>query len=122
MTLGEKIKHERKVFSMGQEELSEKLDVSLKTLQRWESNERSPRVEQIIQLSKIFGLMPEYFLSETKTTPSIVEEEKSEKTKTSENMASLILENGRKITAPATPEGFAFLKDIYLASLKNTAA
>ena len=121
MTLGEKIKHERKVFSMGQEELSEKLDVSLKTLQRWESNERSPRVEQIIQLSKIFGLMPEYFLSETKTTPSIVEEEKSEKTKTSENMASLILENGRKITAPATPEGFAFLKEIYLASLKNTA-
>ena len=121
MTLGEKIKHERKVFSMGQEELSEKLDVSLKTLQRWESNERSPRVEQIIQLSKIFGLMPEYFLSETKTTPSIVEEEKSEKTKTSENMASLILETGQKFTAPATPEGLAFLKDIYLASLKNTA-
>ena len=121
MTLGEKIKHERKVFSMGQEELSEKLDVSLKTLQRWESNERSPRVEQIIKLSKVFGLQPEYFLSETKNTSSIVEEEKSEKTKTSENMASLILENGKKITAPATPEGFAFLKEIYLASLKNTA-
>ena len=62
MLIGEKIRKERKVANMSQEEFSEQVGVSLKTVQRWETCERSPRVEQIMQISKVLGLKPEYLL------------------------------------------------------------
>lgn len=36
------------------------------------------------------------------------------------NMAVITLENGRKMEAPATPEGYAFLEDLLAISLTFT--
>ena len=42
MTTMERIKQQRKILGVSQEELSRRAGVSLKTVQRWENGERSP--------------------------------------------------------------------------------
>ena len=81
MLLGEKIRNERKIAKISQEELSERTGVSLKTVQRWEACERSPRVEQIMQISKALGLKPEYLLRDLKNEENnLLNENENDKT------------------------------------------
>ena len=44
MTIGEKIRKERKKIGLTQEELGKQIGVSFKTVQRWETDERMPNV------------------------------------------------------------------------------
>lgn len=37
------------------------------------------------------------------------------------NIAVITLENGKKVEAPATPEGYAFLKEVFAMSLAGAA-
>ena len=64
MTLGEKIQALRKQSEMSQEQLAERLTITRQAISRWELNESVPDVDNIVQLSQIFGVSTDYLLKE----------------------------------------------------------
>ena len=56
MKIGEKIKGVRRLLNISQEDLSDQVGVSLKTVQRWEAGVRSPRVQELQKLSKVLNI------------------------------------------------------------------
>ena len=115
-SIGERIRQKRKLKGLTQAELSELLGNSEMTVRRWESNRRSPRLEEIDQLAKALDTTPEY-LSNGDTNVDI-KDLKIETTR-SEGMATIRIGKDRDVTAPATPEGYAFLERLFLASLNT---
>ena len=65
MKIGEKIRQQRRLMNIKQEELSRLVGVSLKTVQRWENGERSPRMEEIESLSNALKKPLSYFIGNT---------------------------------------------------------
>ena len=55
MTLGEKIKEQRKRLGYTQEALAERMDVSRQAVAKWEKNLSAPTAEKLIALSNLFG-------------------------------------------------------------------
>lgn len=55
MTLGEKIKEQRKKLGYTQEALAERMDVSRQAVAKWEKNLSAPTAEKLIALSSLFG-------------------------------------------------------------------
>ena len=55
MTLGEKIKEQRKKLGYTQEALAERMDVSRQAVAKWEKNLSAPTAEKLITLSNLFG-------------------------------------------------------------------
>ena len=49
---------------MSQEDLAEKLDVSRQAISRWESGAAMPDANNILQLSKLFGVTTDYLLND----------------------------------------------------------
>ena len=68
MTLGEKIHALRKQSGMSQEQLAERITISRQAISRWELNESVPDVDNIVQLSQIFGVSTDYLLKEGEYT------------------------------------------------------
>ena len=64
MKLYEKIIKLRKSNGWSQEELAEKLDLSRQAISRWENETALPDANNILQLSKIFGVTSDYLLNE----------------------------------------------------------
>ena len=64
MNLGEKINQLRKGQGMTQEELASKLTVSRQAISKWELGESVPDTENIMQLSKLFGVSTDYLLND----------------------------------------------------------
>lgn len=62
MNIGEKIRLRRRLMNMKQEDLSQLVGVSLKTIQRWENGERSPRMREMEKLGKILEEPLSYFV------------------------------------------------------------
>ncbi len=95
------------------------MNVSLKTVQRWEAEQRSPRMEEIQKLATVLGVPVTELLSDSPAPAPVVQviptQEKSTQ-ETNTGMAALILGNGYRAEAPATPEGYAFLKELFLAA------
>ncbi len=118
MTTGEKIRQQRRLLDIKQEELSKLAGVSLKTIQRWENGERSPRADEMNRLAEALEVSPVYFLDESDNKPAMPDGITERK---NTNMAMITLDGGRKVEAPATPEGFAFLKEVFAMSLAGTA-
>ena len=52
MKLNQTIKRLRKDKKITQEQLAELTGVSLKTVQRWENGERSPRIDEVNRLAE----------------------------------------------------------------------
>jgi len=71
MTLGEKIQVLRKQSGMSQEQLAEHITISRQAISRWELNESVPDIENIVQLSRIFGVSTDYLLKEGEFTAVI---------------------------------------------------
>ena len=67
MKLYEKIIKLRKSNGGSQEELAEKLDLSRQAISRWENGTALPDANNILQLSKIFGVTSDYLLNEDYT-------------------------------------------------------
>lgn len=63
MTIGDKIKQQRKQKRLTQEELSEKLHVSRQTISKWETGLVTPDVDNIIQLCQIFEISTDELLT-----------------------------------------------------------
>lgn len=64
MKLSDKIIGLRKTAGMSQEDLAEKLSVSRQTISRWESGAAMPDANNILQLSKLFGVTTDYLLND----------------------------------------------------------
>lgn len=62
MTLGEKIQALRKQKGLSQEQLSEMISVTRQAVSKWELNESSPDLDNIVQLSGIFDVSIDYLL------------------------------------------------------------
>ena len=126
MLMGEKIRLQRKRSSITQEDLSRLAGVSLKTIQRWENGERSPRADEMNRLAEALKVSPGYFLDgadDSLALPEGIKERKNTNMtrERNTNMAVITLENGKKVEAPATPEGYAFLKEVFAMSLAGAA-
>jgi len=62
MTFGEKLQLLRKQKGMSQEQLASQLNVSRQAVSKWELNSSLPDTDNIIQLSKLFGVSTDYLL------------------------------------------------------------
>ena len=67
MSIGEKLKEGRKKAGLSQEQLSEKLCVSRQAITKWESNRGMPDIENIQNISKLFGVSIDYLLDDGET-------------------------------------------------------
>lgn len=56
MTLGQRIQELRKGLSLSQEELGERMGVSRQAISKWEGDQTIPELDNLIALSKLFGL------------------------------------------------------------------
>ena len=66
MTFGEKLQLLRKSKGMSQEQLAAQAAVSRQAVSKWELGESNPDLENIIQLSNIFGVTTDYLLKDEK--------------------------------------------------------
>lgn len=114
MTTGEKIKKLRKQNGLTQEKLAELVDVSLTSIRRWEWGENIPNSKFLQSLAEILKVSTEDLLPDKDEEVKGITEKKTTK---NEGMAIIELDNGKVFSAPATPEGYAFLKDLFMASL-----
>lgn len=123
MTTAEKIRQQRRLANISQEEFSYLVGVSLKTVQRWEKGERSPRMDEINKVAQVLNVPASELMDtpENENTPQIQVIPSQNKTSQSQEintgMAVMTLQDGRKFEVPATPEGYAFLKDLFSISL-----
>lgn len=62
MTFGEKLQGLRKARGWTQEELAVRISVSRQALSKWEQNAAIPDTENVLQISKIFGVSTDYLL------------------------------------------------------------
>ena len=64
MTFGEKLQALRKARGWSQEELATQINVSRQALSKWESGASVPDTENVIALSRLFGVTTAYLLLE----------------------------------------------------------
>ncbi len=64
MSFGNKLQQLRKTNGMSQEQLASQIPVSRQAISKWELGESTPDIENIIQISKIFGVSTDYLLKE----------------------------------------------------------
>ena len=73
MKIGEKIRQQRRLLNIKQEELSKLVGVSLKTIQRWENGERSPRLDEITKLAEALKVSSNYLMEQEETLSPLQE-------------------------------------------------
>lgn len=118
MAIGDKIMYQRKLKRIKQADLADKIGVSLRTLQRWELGQYFPNTEDISKIAQVLNvpvseLMDSPENENTPQMPVIPSQNKTHSQETNMGMAVITLQDGRKFEAPATPEGYAFLKDLF---------
>lgn len=62
-TIGSRIRAARENKELDQSTLSEKVEVALRTLQRWEKGDQVPDSEYLLRLAKYTGVRPEWLLT-----------------------------------------------------------
>ena len=82
MEFGEKLQMLRKARGWSQEELAQQINVSRQALSKWESGASIADTENVIALSRLFGVSTDYLLleeSEAASTPAAVSAPAKEK-------------------------------------------
>lgn len=69
-TFGERLKLSRKNAGLTQSELANLIGISIKTVQRWELEQRQPRVEEIKALAKALNVSEQDLLNDNSSTQS----------------------------------------------------
>ena len=64
MKLSDKIIKLRKAHVLSQEDFAEKLNVSRQAISRWENGTALPDVQNILMISKLFGVTTDYLLND----------------------------------------------------------
>jgi len=96
--LGKKIQQLRKDNGLSQEELASKLTISRQAISKWELGESMPDTENIIQLSKLFGVTTDYLLKDDyeNNTAYITEDQLSDSTSSINNNEECLVEKTSK--------------------------
>lgn len=81
MTFGEKLQALRKARRWSQEELAGQINVSRQALGKWESGASVPDTENVIALSRLFGVTTDYLLLEGGSAAGGVQAAAAEETK-----------------------------------------
>ena len=71
MKLGEKLQQLRKKSGLSQEQLAARLTVSRQAVSKWELDDAVPDTENVVQLSRIFGVSCDYLLREEVDEPDM---------------------------------------------------
>jgi len=64
MTFGEKLQSLRKQKGLSQEQLASQLTVSRQAVSKWELDSSLPDTENVVRISKLFGVSTDYLLYE----------------------------------------------------------
>jgi len=72
MKLGEKITALRKQRNLSQEDLAAMMNISRQAISRWEQDENTPDIDNIVQLSEIFDVSTDYLLRGIEPAPAPV--------------------------------------------------
>ena len=64
MTFGEKLQKLRKAKGWTQEDLAAQISISRQALSKWEQGAVDPDTENVLQISKIFGVSTDYLLND----------------------------------------------------------
>ena len=111
-----KIKRLRKEKGLTQEELAERLNVSLMTVRRWEWGNTSPNSKMLVELADVLGTTPEKLLSDdTEENDGFVLSEKERNKKTElKNTGNLLVyeRNGERMELPPTQESYEIFRQI----------
>lgn len=71
MTLGQKLKEIRKRFELSQEQLAEIMNISRQAITKWENDGGLPDINNLQELSKIFGITVDYLLNGKNVLPTL---------------------------------------------------
>lgn len=74
MTFGEKLLFLRKIKGLSQEQLAAQVTVSRQAVSKWELGEAMPDTENILQISKLFGVTTDYLLDNARDIVTGIEE------------------------------------------------
>ena len=70
MTFGEKLQALRKSRGWSQEQLAERITVSRQAISKWESGSAVPDTENVVEISRLFGVSTDYLLHDDYTADS----------------------------------------------------
>ena len=113
MTMAERIKRQRKLHGINQEELSDRLGLSIQTIRRWEWGKRAPNTDIMPKLAEALGTSVAYLMGlEDEPAPSVAELQAQNVVRTAHESETvhtagrLIIEWGEhnRIDWPDTPE------------------
>ena len=131
MELKDKIRIQRKSSRLNQEKLSELIGVSSKTIQRWESGERSPRLEEIEKIAAALGTTVGNLMGENdpEDAPPETQQRNLPINNAPENKISnddlglgywgTVADNARKIAARGNEEEIALITPLLRSALKT---
>lgn len=68
MSMSRRLQELRQKEQLSQEELAERIGVSRQAISKWESEQSSPDIENIVRLSEIFNTSTDYILKGTQPT------------------------------------------------------
>lgn len=91
MNLAEKIQQLRKRSDLSQEQLADKLGISRQSISKWESEQSTPEIDRIVQLSEIFGVTTDYLLKDIDCLENPVLSAKDKNPSSSNNELRLII-------------------------------
>ena len=94
MRLGRKIAELRKQNNLSQQDLANKLNVSNKTISKWECGNSVPDIEILNSLTKIFNVSIDKLVNEQESTDSIVNIQETSRTKNKLNNKKVMLISG----------------------------
>lgn len=94
MELGRKIAELRKKNDLSQQDLANKLNVSNKTISKWECGNSVPDIEILNSLAKIFNVSIDKLVNEQESTDSIVNIQETSRTKNKLNNKKVMLISG----------------------------
>ena len=82
--LGERLALTRKYFGHTQDDLAEKLSVSVATVRSWERDISSPPHETLVKICRIYGVTSDFLLGLTDVDPTFANKKRQEKFTTEE--------------------------------------
>ena len=122
MGIGTRIKNLRKQANLTQPELAEKIGVHETTIRRWEQErDRGPDGKAVTLLAEILNTTPEYLLNDSGDNDISLSSYTNQSQNHNQGMAIFTSRNGERFEVPATPEGYAFLRDIVMRSMSAPA-
>lgn len=114
-TFAENLSVMRKRAGLTQEELADKVNVSVDTIRRWKGDKQEPRLSELKLIAKVLGIKINQLAGndETENTPNIMQEKiiRPKQSKSSKKGIIIIKHGNTNIEFPATPQGYAILKD-----------